>query len=245
MGKASVAHRNANQRMILVRNAIIGFAIVMVVGVGGYGLLYSSGVGSSDTFVEGEHYVLLDNPRALRPGTPIPVVEYFSYGCIHCRNLDPVVESWLATVPDDVGFDRSPVAFSGPWGILSQGYYALQATGALEANHERVFRAIHDSGKQFVSAEMFATYVDGHGVTQEEFLEAYNSPAVRRKAAMANRRARAFEVSSVPTLVVADRYVIKVGEVGRRESLAIVDFLLDQVRTQALATPVQDSQEAG
>lgn len=240
-----MARRNANQRMILVRNTIIGFAIVMVVGVGGYGLLYSTGVGSPDTFVEGEHYALLDNPRALRPGSPIPVVEYFSYGCIHCRNLDPLLESWLAKVPNDVGFDRSPVAFSGPWGILSQGYYALQATGALDANHERVFRAIHDGGKQFVSAEMFATYVDGHGVTREEFLETYNSPDVRRKAAMASRRARAFGVSSVPTLVVADRYVIKVGDVGRRESLAIVDFLLEQVRTQTPPTPVQDSQEAG
>jgi len=240
-----VARRKAKERMILIRNTVIGFAIVMVVGVGGYGLLYSSGVGSPDSFVEGEHYVLLDNPRPLRRGLPIPVVEYFSYGCIHCRNLDPLIESWLATAPGDVAFERSPVAFSGYWSILSQGYYALQEKDALDANHQRVFRAIHDGGKQFVSAAMLAAYVDGHGVTREEFLEAYNSPAIRRKAASAERRTRAYGVSAVPTLVVADRYLIKVGDVGRRESLAIVDFLLDQIRAETRPATVQDSPEAG
>jgi thiol:disulfide interchange protein DsbA len=231
--------------MLLVRNTIIGFAIVMVIGVGGYGLLYSTGVGSPDSFVEGEHYVVLDNPRPLRPGSPIAVVEYFSYGCIHCRNLDPLIESWSAQAPDDVSFERSPVAFSGPWSILSQGYYALQEKGALAANHERVFRAIHDGGKQFVSTEMLAAFVDGHGVTRDEFLEAYNSPAVRRKAAAADRRTRAFGVNSVPTLVVADRYLISVGDVGRRESLAIVDFLLDQIRAGPQPNTAQDSPAAG
>ena len=240
-----MARRKANERLILVRNAIIGFAVLLVIGIGGYGLFYSTGVGSSDAFVEGEHYVVLDNPPPLRPGSPILVVEFFSYGCIHCRNLDPLIESWLETVPNDVRFERWPVAFSGPWSILSQGYYALEAQGALEDNHQRVFRAIHDNGKQFVSADMLAAFVDGHGVTREEFLEAYNSPAVRRSAALAERRTRSVGVSSVPTLVVADRYLINVGAVGRRESLALVDYLLDQVRAGTAPVTEQGSAESG
>ena len=236
-----MTRRKTSERMILIRRTIVGFAIVLVIGVGGYGLLYSSGVGSPDSYVEGEHYVLLDNPPPLRAGAPIPVVEYFSYGCIHCRNFDPLIESWLATTPDDVGFERRPVAFSSSWSILSQGYYALLAQDALDANHQRVFRAIHDNGKQFVSAEMLAAFVDGHGVTREEFLEAYNSPAVRRNAAAADRRVRTVGVSSVPTLVVADRYLISVGDVGRRESLAVVDYLLDQVRADPAPATAQGS----
>ena len=42
---------------------------------------------------EGEHYQRV--PMAKPPrGDAIEVVEFFSYGCIHCFNFDPAVEAW-------------------------------------------------------------------------------------------------------------------------------------------------------
>lgn len=215
--------------MVLIRNSVIAFVVIVLIGVGGYGLFYSTGVGAPTEWQAGEHYVVLDNPPPLRADAPIEVEEFFSYGCIHCRNLDPLIEEWRAQAPDDVEFRRTPVAF-GAWEVLSRGYFALEATGALEENHERLFRAIHDQGRTFVNAEMLADFVAGHGVSREDFLTAYNSPSVVRAANRADRRIRSLRIASVPTLLVANRYLISVGNVSRAEALPLVDYLVAQVR---------------
>ncbi|PWG73686.1 hypothetical protein DF186_21770, partial [Enterococcus hirae] len=80
-------------------------------------------------------------------------------------------------------------------------YITLDETGALEENHERLFRATHDNGRQFLSAEMVAAYVDGHGISREAFLREFESPAVRTRLRNAEQAQRDFGIASVPTLV--------------------------------------------
>ncbi len=221
-----------------VRYTIVGFVVILVVALLGIGVFYSTDP-STDEYREGEHYRVVDTTS---PDLPlrdskgrIPVTEYFSYGCIHCRNFDPLVENWRATLADDVKFERSPVAFSPLWSLLAQAYFSLDSLNALEQNHPRFFHAIHDQGIQFLSLEMIADFVDGHDVTREEFLRSSRSPRVRRAVALAEQRARELAISGVPTLVVANRYVI-LNEVGRKNSLAVADFLINRERGAKGAT---------
>ena len=122
-------------------------------------------------------------------------------------------------------FARTPVVFSPVWILLAQTYYTLEALDALDENHTRLFRAIHDNGRQFLSPDMIADFVDGNGVTREDFLRSFNSPAIRRKIAQSERDQRELQIASVPTLVVAGRYVIGM-EVGRKRVLEIADQLI-------------------
>ncbi len=208
----------------LVRNLIIGGVAVVVVLVIGYGLLYSSGV-TQDGFVEGQHYqVLTDAPRR-RPGAPVMVQEFFSYGCIHCRNFDPLIQEWLATLPDGVRFERVPVAFSPDWTLLGLTYYALDALHILPENHERIFARIHDRRDMFDSADDVAAFVDGHGTTAEVFLTTLNSPEVRRHMREADAAQRRVGLTAVPTLVVDGTYVVTM-DVGRKVALEVVDYLI-------------------
>lgn len=207
-----------------VRNGIIAFVVAVVVLIIGYGFVYTTGIAEGE-YREGTHYHLIEDARGRRPGAPILVREFFSYGCVHCRNFDPLVESWKSRLPEGVEFERTPVAFSPVWALLAQTYLALEATDALEQNHERLFRAIHDQGRQFLSPQMVADFVDGHGVSREEFLRAFESPAVRMRAQQAERAQREMQVSGVPTLVVNEKYRIGM-EVGRQTALAVADYLI-------------------
>lgn len=211
-----------------VRNVIVGSIVAIVAIVVGFGLFYSTDIAAPDTFVEGKHYTVLEGTRAVA-GTPVTVREYFSYACIHCMNFDPQVEAWREDAPSDVEFERNPVAFSPTWGILAQTYYALANLGALDENHPRLFRAIHENNRQFLSPAMMADFLDGHGVTKDEFLRAYDSPAVRRAASDANRRAEEQKINGVPSLVVADRYVVNLTEVPRSQAFEVVEFLVAKV----------------
>ena len=57
-------------------------------------------------FEEGVDYVTLPVPVETGDPSKIEVVEVFSYACIHCYTLEPLVVGWLRTVPDDVDFRR-------------------------------------------------------------------------------------------------------------------------------------------
>ncbi len=224
-----------DKRLMTIRNGVIAFVVLVVVVVGGYGLVRSTAVDVSGEFVEGTHYAVIEGSGPVPALGPIRVTEFFSYGCIHCRNFDPFVNDWLKTAPKDVLFERSPVTFSPQWEMLAQAYYALQTTNALAENHERFFKAIHDNGKQFLTVDMVADFVDGHGVTRDAFLAAFNSPAVERDAANAKRHERTSRVNGVPMLTVADHYVINLDAVPRKKAFEAVDFLVAKIRAERAA----------
>ena len=223
--RRTVQTRNVNR----VRNSIIGGVAVVVAAVLVYGIIYSTGATDSGEIAAPEHYRLIEEPLRRRPGDPIVVTEFFSYGCIHCWNFEPLVADWHRDLPDDVRFERSPVAFNSVWANLARAYVALEQIGALDANHERIFRAIHDNGRQFLSREQIADFVSRRGTDRQAFLDAYNSAAVRRRVAMQDAQQRRFAISVTPTMVVAGRYAVTMST-GRRRALDIVDYLIDLER---------------
>jgi protein dithiol oxidoreductase (disulfide-forming) len=219
-----------DRRLATIRNGVIAFVALIVVVVLGYGLFRSTGLDVGSEFVEDTHYYVIDDAPPVPRSGPIRVTELFSYGCIHCRNFDPIIQDWLRTIPPDVQFDRVPVTFSPIWSQLAQAYFALQSTNALEQNHNRLFTAIHDNGKQFLSPEMIADFVAGHGVTRDAFLRAYSSPATARAVADATQRERRSKATGVPTLMVADHYMVNLNSVPRKRAFDVVDFLVAKIR---------------
>lgn len=218
------ARRKQDANVARVRNGILAAVALVVLALVVYGIFYSTGIAEGE-FQAGTHYEVIEEASPRRPGEPVRVREFFSYGCVHCRNFDPMIESWKRTLPEGVVFERTPVAFSPMWTLLAQTYYALEEVGALEQNHDRLFRAIHDSGRQFLTTDAMADFVAGNGVTREQFLEAFGSPAVRRKVRDAEALQRDLRISSVPTLVVADRYRVGM-DVGRKRALDVTDHLI-------------------
>jgi protein dithiol oxidoreductase (disulfide-forming) len=224
------ARKKRDAQVARVRNAILALVGLVVVAVVIYGIVYTTGITEGE-YQAGTHYEVIDGAPPRRPGEPVRVREFFSYGCVHCRNFDPMIESWKRTLPEGVAFERTPVAFSPMWTLLAQTYYALDEAGALEQNHDRLFRAIHDSGRQFLTTDSVADFVAGHGVSREEFLQVFTSESVRRKVRDAEILQRDLRISSVPTMVIADRYRVGM-DVGRKRSLDVTDHLIAQELNQ-------------
>ena len=217
-----------NSKFLMARNTIIGFITVVVILLIGFGSYVSTGL-SQGEIVANEDYRVIENPRPRRTGDPIEVVEFFSYACIHCKTFDPIVDEWAAEQADDVEFKRMPATFSPVWALLSQTFLTFENAEVLEQNHSRIFRAIHDAGRQFLTAEMVADYVDGRGISRDEFLRIFESPEVRDAMRKADRDQRSYQIAATPSLVVAGKYVIGM-EDGQRRALRIADELIAQER---------------
>lgn len=211
-----------------LRTAIIGGFAVLLIVVGGIGIwnVFSPMPAELDA---GRHYERLEGADRPRSG-PIVVTEYFSYGCVHCRNFEPQIESWSRRLPDDVRFERVPVSFSSAWRNLARAYYAAEELDVLERNHQRIFDAIHLSGLTLSTPESVAQLIDGQGTDAETFRRTMLSPAVRRRLEEAEERIRSAGIRAVPTLVVDDRYRINSGELSRRQMLDVADRLIERER---------------
>ncbi len=177
-------------------------------------------------FAEGRHYQTLEEPGKVR-GRKDEVIEFFSYGCVHCFNFDPEIESWVQTNADSVKFIRTPVLGSNLWRLYGQTYFTMQELGILEENHVRFFTDIHTVRRNLSSLDTVAAWFEGKGTTEAAFRAAFKSENVRRRLAKADALSRSYKISSVPSVVVNAKYLIGVNnEVGTKRLIEVTEHLL-------------------
>jgi thiol:disulfide interchange protein DsbA len=183
-------------------------------------------------YEEGVHYQVLDPQAPLSTsGEGIEVSEYFSYGCGHCFQFDPVLNAWLDKQPEDVNFDRTPAVWNDYYGNLAQTYYTLKAMDVLESLHVAVFEAIHIQRKNLSKPSVMADFLEEAGVDPEAFAKVFNSFGVRMSLQQADARGRAYRASGVPTLIVNGKYRIETRGAGSvQEMLKVAEFLIQLER---------------
>ncbi len=218
--------RKAEEKIRLIRYASIAFVALIVLLIGAVGIFYGTAVDVGGEIAEDSHYRLIEGTRETRTRT-VEVVEFFSYACLHCRSFDPMLENWKETLPEGATFRRAHIGFAGGAEMLARTHVALGLKGALEANHERLFRAIHDRNRQFTDRNKLADFVDGYGIDRDAFLAAIDEPSVPRAVAEIDRAFRDADLTGVPAIIVADKYVVNM-DIGRKPALDVVDHLVNK-----------------
>jgi protein dithiol oxidoreductase (disulfide-forming) len=187
--------------------------------------------------VEGHDYRTLKPPQpTTSPPGKIELIEFFSYGCPHCNEFYPLLTAWLAKQPKDVDFKRVPVGFGRPqWVNLARAYYALLATGDLERLDGALFHAIHEEHLQLFDLESLASWVGKHGGNADKFTNAYTSFGVNNQTVQADQMAEDYQVTGIPTLAVAGRYVVLGAESSADEHAAFIELLKTADKVIAMA----------
>ncbi len=182
---------------------------------------------------------LVLNP-AQQPDDPtkIEVVEFFHYGCPHCRNFDPLVKSWAEKLPADVSFRAIPAIWNNKQlSGLARLYYAAEVSGDLERLHSQVFVAIQDEKRSLFSENEVREWIAGKVADSAKFMEAYRSFGVNSMLQRADQMARAMKIQGVPTIVVDGRYVTSASIAGSHEAaLETADQLIERIRKERTAS---------
>jgi len=186
--------------------------------------------------VLGRDYDPIDPPQPGDDPVKIEVLEFFSYGCPHCKDLNSLVTDWVATLPADVTFKRVPVSFGrAAWANLARLYYTLETTGDLQRLDDAVFQAIHRERVNLFSAKAIVDWVARQGTDAQRFTAAYNSFSVHTMLARGEELTRKFKVESVPLLTVDGRYAVTAQEARSfADHLAITEGLIGLTRAARL-----------
>lgn len=180
------------------------------------------------TFEAGTDYRVLDNPDNIK-GDTVVVREFFWYGCPHCYALEPHIEKWLKTKPDDVAFFRTPAAMNPVWETNARGFYAAQLMGYEGKTHTNMFDTIHKGNKRLFDKESLTNWYAAQGLDKGKFSGLYDSFAVNARIARSQEAAQKYGLTGVPAVVVHGKYVVQ----GETEKVPqVVDFLIDKVRAE-------------
>jgi len=211
-----------------VRLAVLGGFVAVIAGLIVVGAWYVHAPLDGDT-VEDHQYRIVDLGEP-ETGPVISVRKFFSYACVHCYKMSRLLPGWQANLHEDVEFSLVPLQGNPMWTVLARGYYGLQRLGLLESQHARIYEAIHDQRVNLQSLATLSRWIDGKGTTAERFLRAVNAPDVEEQLREARDLARKYRISSVPTFLVAGKYVVDPGKIGRRQTLLVIDQLIAMER---------------
>jgi thiol:disulfide interchange protein DsbA len=175
-------------------------------------------------------YVRLSMPQPTQSPGRIEVLEFFSYGCPHCKEFHPILKRWLARQPSTIAFRRVPAVWPGrvAWNNLAQFYYALEQLGDLARLDDEVFAAVHEQRQNLYDEARMTTWYVKQGGNGKKFASAFKSFSVQSKLKRAEQLARDMEIGSVPALVVEGQYLIQ-GET-MQEQITNLDLLIAQLR---------------
>ena len=194
----------------------------------GTGLLPLGALAQAGGFKEGAGYLRLAKPVASdTAGGKVEVLEFFSYGCIHCYNFEAPMAAWMKKLPANVVLRRTPVAFNDGFVPLQKLYYALEALGQVEALHEKVFHAIFVAKERLNTPDAIVAWAVRQGLDKTKFSEAFNSFSVAGKAKRAVQLQDQYVVEGTPALGVGGRFYIP-GQGPR--TLLIADALIAELR---------------
>jgi thiol:disulfide interchange protein DsbA len=151
----------------------------------------------------------LNPPLPVEAQNKIEVLEFFWYGCIHCYNLEPKLESWLKTLPKDVEFRRVPAVFNERWALDAQIYYAMDALGLVDKLHRPLFDAIHRDRLRTDKWPELAAWLEKQGIDAKKFEATVKSFGVQGKAKRAVRLTADYKIDGTPAMAVHGRYTVR------------------------------------
>ena len=153
-------------------------------------------------------FIELNPPQPVETNDKIEVLEFFWYGCIHCYNLEPKIETWLKTLPKDVEFRRVPAIFNDRWAHDASIFYTFEALGLLEKLHRPFFDAIHRDRLRTDRAGELSAWLEKHGVDPKKFETTARSFGVQSKTKRAVRLTSAYKIDGTPAMAVHGRYTV-------------------------------------
>ena len=193
--------------------------------------------------VADKEYKVINPPQKTESGKQIEVIEFFSYACPHCADFEPFLQDWVKRKPKDVAFRMVPMVFRDSWKPLAKLYYTLEAMGALERYHMRVFDAIHKQSQTLFTDQAVIDWAVKQGLDKAKLEQTYNSFGIDAKVQRAMAMGKAYGVQFTPSVAVNGKYwtgpsmVASGGGPDMGRFFAVVDQLIAKERGKPAAAP--------
>lgn len=179
-------------------------------------------------WIEGQHYEVVSETASAEP----KVTEFFSHYCGHCFQF----ERWIDTVKTavNVPFEKSHVSYipqndSLVAMAMVKAFIIMQEMDVEETVSPQMFAAIHMSNERIESEEAIKGIFLLNDVDSDEYDKLFSSEEVNSKAKAMQALWLEKRITSVPTLVVNDKYKVNMGSVTSMDELIELTIALTKM----------------
>ena len=208
-------------------------------------VLFSTSLMSHTAFAEapkpGEHFTAVAQPIATDNPAKIEVMEVFWYGCIHCYQMDPLLNAWVKKQASDVVFKRIPALPNASWAPMAKTFYAMETLGVSEKLHTALFDAINKQKTLNPTNEKAAIewVTKAGGLDKSKVEQAFKSFTINTNLNRAAQIFRASGATGVPSLIIDGKYITSSTMAGGNEqALRVTDYIVDNVRKDKSTTKI-------
>jgi protein dithiol oxidoreductase (disulfide-forming) len=181
--------------------------------------------------VAGKDYTPISPAQPGGTNGQVDVIEFFSYGCPHCYEFDPLLTKWRARQPADVSFHRVPISFGNPkWADLQRMYLTLEAMKVGDKLDTAVFEGVQKQRVDFSNEKTRNEWLAKQGVDVKQFNDTWRSFGVAAQVKRSEQLAELYKVQGVPSMAIDGKYMAQ--GAGHEELLRNADLLIAKARLE-------------
>ena len=209
------------------------FAIIMI----------AFGVTISASAKQYKKFEPIQTPQPTNDPDKVEVLSIFAYSCGHCYQFHSEhLDHWEK--PDGVDYIGVPALFNKSNEHLVRAYHTAVILGIVDEFHPAVFTSYKKNKKAVKDKEALAKFATAYGVTEQEFLDTYESFAVEVKVSQAKQIMKNYRIHSVPTVIVNGKYKVSASITGgHAQVVESMDELIAQEKA-AMGIPERDPSKA-
>jgi thiol:disulfide interchange protein DsbA len=181
----------------------------------GFLLLFLISSFSHAAITLGKDYVQLAQPQPVADPKKVEVIEFFSYTCIHCYHLEPLISAWQKKLPPGVTFRREQIVWGQPFEPFARLFATMNDTGTINRLHQPVFDAVQQKKINLGDPGVLEGWLKQQGVDVSKFMLTYKSFGVNAQVARATKLTKDYAVEGTPSIVVDGKYALQPAEPAR------------------------------
>ena len=183
---------------------------------------------------EGRDYKLITPAKQVEVPGKIEVIEFFWYGCPHCKTLEPVVESWAKKLPKDVNFRRVHILWPGRNDISAHAklFVALQAMGQDVRLQPAIFKAVQQDRIELRRESTLFDWLKKQNVDINQFKSNYGTFTSDIALKKLEQTTLTYGIDGVPAFVVNGKYFTAPSMIGKEDETMtrVLDELIAKER---------------
>jgi thiol:disulfide interchange protein DsbA len=208
--------------------------------------LVATGAIAAD-FKNGADYTTLPEAQNTDAAGKVEVTEFFAYYCPHCARFEAPLQAWVKKNGANIVFKRVHVTSGGAVAIQQRIFYTLEALGAVEQYHQKVFDAMHVERNRLATEEAAFDWAQKAGIDRARFIEAWNSFGVQAKLRRAAAMMGSYRIDQWPMVAIDGRYMTSPSQAGEGDkslqteeqlqqgALKVMDFLVAKAKAEKAA----------
>jgi thiol:disulfide interchange protein DsbA len=175
----------------------------------------------------GIDYTVIDNKIKIATNQPINVKEFFSFTCIHCKELEPLLDKYQLKNARKINLQRIHIVFGDDKTMtnLAKLNETIVLLGKSKDLNPLVFDAIF-ARTNLTDVDVLKQFLQQNKVDVKQFMNYYNSFDIAQKVAKDKQLTMdsRYNLSATPTIIVADKYIINSALPNRL--IEVLDYLV-------------------